>query len=118
MKEHGVNPNGSLNGNGGQAASPKTTQATEKNTLPELMKKRKLSELTETLNEIDDGSDADQVKNQSSKRSRKNSTLASFKDEEGLGMIAAGLEETWDGFIKTEGHDDEAWSAHRKCQGR
>ena len=117
MKEHGINHNGSLTGNGGQATAPKNTQATGK--------KRKLTDRTETLDETDDGSDADQVKNKSSKKSRKTSALAAVKDEEGLGMSAAGINDGWvseeflagflpgpedtsDGIIKTEEHDDEA----------
>ena len=125
MKEHGINHNDSLTGNGGQAAAPKNTQATGKKTQAELTKKRKLPDLTETLDETDDGSDADQVKNKSSKKSRKTSALAAVKDEEGLGMSAAGINDVWvseeflagflpgpedtsDGIIKTEEHDDEA----------
>ena len=121
MKEHGIDHNGSLNGNGGQAAAPNNPPATSKTTPAKLNNKRKLIDLTETLDKTDD----EQVKNKTQKKSRKTSALAAVKDEERVGMSAAGTnnglvpdesmtvgflgepEDTSDGFIKTEEHDDE-----------
>ena len=121
MKEHGINHNSSLNGNGGQAAAPNNHPATSKTTPAKLNNKRKLTDLTETLDKTDD----EQVKNKSQKKSRKTSALAAVNDEEGVGMSAAGTnnglvpdesinvgflgepEETSNVSIKTEEHDDE-----------
>ena len=89
MKEHGIYQNGSLTGNEDQPATPKSSQATPTSTPAKSSKKRKLDHLTEPRDKTDD-EEVEQVKKKSPKKSRKTSTVAAGKKDEGVAMGPAG----------------------------
>ena len=118
MKEHGIYQNNSLTGNEGLPATPANTPAKSG-------KKRKLDRPTEPHDKTDNEEEVEQVKKKSPKKSRKMSTVAAGKKEEGTGMSIAGInngsmpndsiavglfgghEETSNGSVKAEEHADE-----------
>ena len=89
MKEHGIYQNGSLTGNEGQPVTPKSSQATPTSTPAKSGKKRKLDDLAEPCDKTDD-EEVQQVKKKSPKKSRKASTVAASKKDEGVGKGPAG----------------------------